>query len=226
MVLPIVLLGVYSFKPADSYGGVEPGFSIEAWVQLFLDRDLDDTLIFEPVYLQIIWRSIVLATIGTTMSFLIGFPVAWYIAQQSPGTRNILLLLITIPFWTNLLIRVYSWILILGKNGMDETMQEAGRDLYTNDAQVLWYIVLPQLKPGIFAGAFLAFIISVDDFIISLMVAGAGVTTLPLYIYGMIRLGISPEINAVSTVLFLISVTLVGTYWFISKQNEGANYAH
>lgn len=110
--------------------------------------------------------------------------------------------------------------------GMDETMQEAGRDLYANDAQVLWYIVLPQLKPGIFAGAILAFIISVDDFIISLMVAGAGATTLPLYIYGMIRLGVSPEINAVSTVLFLISVTLVGTYWFISKQNEGVNYAH
>jgi len=120
MVLPIVLLGIYSFKPADSYGGVEPGFSIEAWVQLFFDRDLDDTLIFEPVYLQIIWRSIVLATIGTTLSFLIGFPVAWYIVQQSPGTRNILLLLITIPFWTNLLIRVFSWILILGKNGMVE----------------------------------------------------------------------------------------------------------
>jgi spermidine/putrescine transport system permease protein len=109
---------------------------------------------------------------------------------------------------------------------MDETLQEAGRDLYANDAKVLWHIVLPQLKPGIFAGAILAFIISIDDFIISLMVAGAGATTLPLYIYGMIRLGVSPEINAVSTVLFLISLTLVGAYWFISKQNEGSNHVH
>jgi len=110
--------------------------------------------------------------------------------------------------------------------GMDDTLQEAGRDLYANDIKVLWYIVLPQLKPGIFAGAILAFIISIDDFIISLMVAGAGSTTLPLYIYGMIRLGVSPEINAVSTVLFLVSLTLVGVYWFISKQNEGTINAH
>ena len=110
--------------------------------------------------------------------------------------------------------------------GMDDTLQEAGRDLYANDIRVLWYIVLPQLKPGIFAGAILAFIISIDDFIISLMVAGAGATTLPLYIYGMIRLGVSPEINAVSTILFLISLTLVGFYWFISKQNEGSTHAH
>ena len=77
--------------------------------------------------------------------------------------------------------------------GMDETLREAGKDLYANDIQVLWYIVLPLLKPGIFAGAILAFIISIDDFIISLMVAGAGATTLPLYIYGMIRLGFHPK---------------------------------
>jgi spermidine/putrescine transport system permease protein len=102
--------------------------------------------------------------------------------------------------------------------GMDDTLQEAGRDLYANDIKVLWYIVLPQLKPGIFAGAILAFIISIDDFIISLMVAGAGSTTLPLYIYSMIRLGVSPEINAVSTILFLVSLTMVGVYWFTSPR--------
>ncbi|MFT5220933.1 MAG: spermidine/putrescine transport system permease protein [Planctomycetota bacterium] len=120
MVLPIALLGLYSFKPASSYGGVEAGYSIEAWIQLFFERDLDDSLIFEPVYLQIIWRSIVLASIGTTISFLVGFPVAWYIVQQRGQKRDMLLLLVTIPFWTNLLIRAYSWILILGKDGMIE----------------------------------------------------------------------------------------------------------
>jgi spermidine/putrescine transport system permease protein len=120
MVLPIALLALYSFKPADSYGGVEAGFSLDAWIQLFFDRDLDDTLIFDSIYLQIIWRSVMLAAIGTTLSFLVGFPVAWYIIQQPPERRDILLLLVTIPFWTNLLIRAYSWILILGKNGMIE----------------------------------------------------------------------------------------------------------
>lgn len=120
MVLPIALLGLYSFKPADPYGGVEAGYSLDAWIQLFFERDLDDSLIFEPVYLQIIWRSIVLAAIGTTISFLMGFPVAWYIVQQRKNVRDMLLLLVTIPFWTNLLVRAYSWILILGKGGMIE----------------------------------------------------------------------------------------------------------
>ena len=120
MVIPIIILGVFSFKPADSYGGVEPGFSYEAWIQLFFERDLDDSLIFEPVYLQIILRSILLGLMATTVSLLIGFPVAWYIVQQPTNQRDLLLFLVTIPFWTNLLIRAYAWILILGKDGMIE----------------------------------------------------------------------------------------------------------
>ncbi len=109
---------------------------------------------------------------------------------------------------------------------MDPTYQEAGKDLYANDWQVFVYITLPLLKPGIFAGAILAFIISIDNFIISLMVAGAGATTLPLYIYSMIRLGVSPEINAVSTVLFFISVSAIAVYWLVSKQIEDKTYVH
>ena len=120
MVIPIFILGVFSFKPADPYGGVEPGLSFEAWIQLFFERDLDDSLIFEPVYLQIIMRSILLGLIATCASLAMGFPVAWYIVQQSAGRRELLLFLVTIPFWTNLLIRAYAWILILGKDGMIE----------------------------------------------------------------------------------------------------------
>ncbi|MFT5259260.1 MAG: spermidine/putrescine transport system permease protein [Saprospiraceae bacterium] len=121
MVIPIIILGAYSFMPADPYGGVDPGLSFEAWTQLFFERDLDESLIFEPVYLHIIFRSIVLAVIATSISVLMGFPVAWYIVQQDAGRRDLLLFLITIPFWTNLLIRAYAWILILGRGGMIET---------------------------------------------------------------------------------------------------------
>ena len=110
--------------------------------------------------------------------------------------------------------------------GMDQSLQEAGKDLYANDWQVFRYVTFPLLKPGIIAGAILAFIISIDDFIISLMVAGAGATTLPLYIYSMIRLGVSPEINAVSTVLFLISVSAIAAYWVFSKQSEEKTNVH
>ncbi len=120
MVIPIIILGMFSFKPADPYGGVDPGFSYDAWIQLFFEKDLDDSLLFEPVYLHIIFRSIVLAIVATTISLVMGFPVAWYIVQQSAGRRDLLLFLITIPFWTNLLIRAYAWILILGRDGMIE----------------------------------------------------------------------------------------------------------
>ncbi len=88
MVIPIIILGVFSFKPADPYGGVDPGFSLEAWVQLFFERDLDDSLIFEPVYLQIILRSIFLGLLATLASLLMGFPVAWYIVQQPTQSKE------------------------------------------------------------------------------------------------------------------------------------------
>ena len=72
--------------------------------------------------------------------------------------------------------------------------------------------------PGIMSGAMLSFVISLDDFIITLMVAGAGSTTLPVYIYSMIRQGLTPEINAVSTILLAVSVVLVSLYWVVSRK--------
>ena len=85
--------------------------------------------------------------------------------------------------------------------GMDTSMEQAARDLYASEWETFRYVTVPLLMPGIVAGAMLAFVISMDDFIITLMVGGAGSTTLPVYIYSMIRRGLTPEINAVSTVL-------------------------
>jgi spermidine/putrescine transport system permease protein len=79
---------------------------------------------------------------------------------------------------------------------------------------------MPLLMPGIVAGAMLSFVISMDDFIITLMVGGAGSTTLPVYIYSMIRRGLTPEINAVSTMLLLASIAIVTAYWILSKKTQ------
>ena len=92
---------------------------------------------------------------------------------------------------------------------MTLTLEQAGADLYATPFQVFRYVTLPLLMPGILAGAMLAFVVSLDDVIITLMVAGPGETTLPIYILGAIRRGITPEINAVSTVLVGVSVLLV-----------------
>jgi len=104
--------------------------------------------------------------------------------------------------------------------GMDTTLEQAARDLYASEWETFRYVTVPLLMPGIVAGAMLSFVISMDDFIITLMVGGAGSTTLPVYIYSMIRRGLTPEINAVSTMLLLVSIAIVTAYWITSKKAQ------
>ncbi|HTM23104.1 MAG TPA: ABC transporter permease [Kofleriaceae bacterium] len=87
--------------------------------------------------------------------------------------------------------------------------EEAARDLYADDWQVLRRVVLPQLWPGIAAGALLAFTLSLDDFVISFFTADTRSTTLPLFIQAALRTGISPEISALSTLIVVASAVLV-----------------
>ena len=103
---------------------------------------------------------------------------------------------------------------------MNDTLEQAAGDLYANEWQTFRHITLPLLMPGMVAGAMLSFIISIDDFIITLMVSGAGATTLPLYIYGMIRQGITPEVNVISTVMLAISIVFISAYWFMTKGDD------
>ncbi len=102
--------------------------------------------------------------------------------------------------------------------GMDTSLEQAARDLYSSEWQTFRYVTAPLLMPGILSGAMLSFVISLDDFIITLMVAPAGATTLPVYIYSMIRQGITPEVNAISSVFFAASVLLVSIYWLLSRR--------
>lgn len=103
---------------------------------------------------------------------------------------------------------------------MGEAAETAARDLYADEWKVFWTITLPLLMPAVLSGAMLAFVTSLDDFLISQMVADPGVTTLPMYIYGMIRLGVKPEVNAVSTLLLLASMALVAGAYLLSKQRK------
>ena len=88
-------------------------------------------------------------------------------------------------------------------------VEDAARDLYADEWRVFRRVTLPLLMPAVVSGALLAFVVSLDDFLISLMVSEAGTTTLPIYIYGMMRVGVTPEINAVSTLLLVASLALV-----------------
>jgi len=93
--------------------------------------------------------------------------------------------------------------------GMDESLTEAARDLGASPLQAFRYVTLPLIMPGVIAGALMAFTLSIDDFVITFFTAGAGTVTLPLQIYSMIKIAVTPEVNAVSTLLMLLTLLLI-----------------
>lgn len=99
----------------------------------------------------------------------------------------------------------------------DPKLMEAAGDLYSRPLETFFYVTLPLLAPGILSGAVLAFIISLDDFVTTFFVGGAGSTTLPIYIFGLIRVGVSPEVNAISTIMLVISILMVSISLLLNR---------
>jgi spermidine/putrescine transport system permease protein len=106
--------------------------------------------------------------------------------------------------------------------GFDRSLEEAAQDLGANELQTFWHVTLPLLMPAILGGALLAFTLSLDDFVITFFTAGVGSTTLPLRIYSMVKLGVTPEINAISTLLLAASMTLVMLSLFLQRKGGGS----
>ena len=153
LVAPLAIMLLVSFLQPGEYGGVKWGqYSLEAYVNFLYERDFDDSLVFNTDYLGIFQRSFWLAVATTAGCLLIGFPTALYLALQSERKRNLLLFLVTVPFWTNLLVRTYAWILLLRNGGLvDAGLQGVGLTeqplglLYTDTAVIigLLYCFLP-----------------------------------------------------------------------------------
>ena len=118
MLLPMGITAVESIMTSGPYGGVARPFTAAAYRRFVLDRDLDDVLVFDPTYLVIFARSLAQAVLTTLACVLVGLPLAWYMATRSRRLRQVLVLLVTIPFWTSLLIRTYCWVLLLRDNGL------------------------------------------------------------------------------------------------------------
>ena len=106
-VIPLGIVLLYSFLKRGAYGQLIWEFTLSNYVR-----------VFDPLYLSIFWRSVLLALAATVGSLLLAYPFAYYIARRpSARTRNLLLVLVMIPFWTNFLIRTYAWRVILGGDG-------------------------------------------------------------------------------------------------------------
>ena len=118
MLLPMGIALVTSFMTPTPYGGVKPPFTTASYTRFLYDRDLDDTMVLDWTYPLIFARSLIQAALTSLVCLVMGLPLAWYMASRRPRPRQILVLLVTIPFWTNLLIRTYCWVLLLRDQGL------------------------------------------------------------------------------------------------------------
>ena len=158
---PLLIVAVYSFLEKGQYSGVIWNFTPDAWVNIFLQRDIfDDTLGWADAHLAIFWRSVKLSFLTTLVTFLIGFPTAWFIATRPARARAFWLFLITIPFWTNLLIRTFAINELIRNEGvMNSTLiwlgviSEPIRLIYTDTAVLIGmaYVYLPLMVLPLFA---------------------------------------------------------------------------
>ena len=162
LVLPVLLMAVYSFLTKEFRGGVIWEFSLAAYDQFFLDRGLfgDEPPRIEWTYITIFGRSILQAAIATLICLAIGFPTAWFIATRPPETRGVWLFLITVPYWVNLLIRTVSLRFLIRENGpLNDALIGAGvistpLQLINTDFAVqlgLFYSYLPFMVLPIYA---------------------------------------------------------------------------
>jgi spermidine/putrescine transport system permease protein len=103
--------------------------------------------------------------------------------------------------------------------GFDNRVEEAAADLGANEWTTFWRVTVPLIAPGILSGAMLAFTLSLDDFVITFFTSGPGSTTLPIYVYGLLRRVVTPEVNALSTLWILAVLVAVSiSQWFQNRE--------
>ncbi len=171
---PLFVMLVYSFLTPGEYGNVEWKFSLDGWLGTFFSRDIfDGTLSLADAHLTIFWRSVWLSFLTTVFTFVVGFPTAWFIATRPPRERALWLFLITIPFWTNLLIRTFAINEIIRKEGLLNTIllttgaiEQPLELIYTDFAVFvgMTYVFLPLMVLPLFA--------AIDRFDMRLLEAG------------------------------------------------------
>ncbi|MCE5274862.1 MAG: spermidine/putrescine ABC transporter permease PotC [Syntrophaceae bacterium] len=239
LYIPILILVIYSFNDSK-YSTNWQGFTLSWYTQLIADGPLMEAFVNSLV---IAFASSVSATIlGTLGAFAFyryrfpGRKVMYtfiYIVMMSPdivmgisllmffiilgmetGALTLLLAHITfcLPF---VVVTVFSRI-----SGFDRNIIDVAKDLGATELQMFRHIMLPMLMPAIIAGWLLSFTLSLDDVVVSFFTTGPYFEILPLKIYSMVRLGIKPEINALSAVMFLLSLITVTVAHLVTKENR------
>jgi spermidine/putrescine transport system permease protein len=158
---PLLIVLVYSFLKGGEYGGIVWEFSTRAWFNVVMAKDIfDDTIRLADAHLLIFWRSVKLSCFTTAITLILGFPTAYFMATRPQKSRNMWLFLITIPFWTNLLIRTFAIMEVIRNKGLVNTiLLKAGiidtpiQMIYTDFAIMVGmaYVYLPLMVLPLYA---------------------------------------------------------------------------
>lgn len=237
--VPILVTVVYSFN-ASKISSIWGGFSLQWYQELLRDRDLREALV----------NSLVLAALSCLCAVVIGTTGAIGMFRRKSRLNDAVAMvsmlpimipeiilgmvflsvfsLMNLPFGMLTLViahtafcipYVYSMVrtrLV----GMDKSLEEAARDLGATGFRVFWDVTLPTILPGILSGVMLAFAMSFDDVVISIFVTGARVNTLPVKIYTKLKTGVTPEINALATVMLAVTVVLLALSALVGRGRE------
>ncbi len=240
MYVPIIILVVFSFD--NSRLAVEwHGFTLSWYQKLFQNEAVKSAL----------FNSLIVASIAVTVSVFMGVLVAVGLSRaRFKGMaliRGLIVLPIIVPeiamavgalilfiaiglplgFATVLVAHIifclsYVALTVAARlEGLNPQLAEAALDLGATPVEAFCKVTLPILAPGIISGALLAFVLSLDDFVITQFTAGVGATTLPLRIYSMVKFGVSPEINALSTLMLTVTFLITLTAeWIRMRSNR------
>jgi spermidine/putrescine transport system permease protein len=226
--LPILIVMIYSFN-ASKISSVWGGTSFKWYSELFRDRAIGTALRNSIILgvLSSLAAAVIgtLGAIGTAKTHFRGRGVMEYIATLPMMTPEIILGMIFLAFFSLLGLPFGMVTLIISHTafcipyvfmqvkarivGMDQSIEEAARDLGANRVQVFFDITLPLILPAIISGMLLSFAMSLDDVIISVFTTGVRINTLPILIYTQLKTSVTPKINALCTLMFIATLVLL-----------------
>ena len=228
LYFPMVIVLIFSFSPTKTMVGMQ-GVTLRWYEELFRDRGL----------LNALWHTVVIGLSSVSIAVVLGVAGAFFVTRvHFPGKevfRTLVLLPYILPgiimgislliFIRNFGIRLSWFTVLLGHVSftvpivmfqimarvarMGPNYQAAAMDLGANPAQAFWYVTLPMIRTAIIGAALLAFTVSFDEIVISFFLTGSAWMTLPVFIYGMLRFGLSPKVYAISTIILGLSLALV-----------------
>ena len=243
LYLPIIILVVFSFNSSEMNIIFET-FTLDWYKNIFSNSILIDAF----------KNTMIIAIVSTVISTIIGTISAVGLHKYNFPFKNLIDKLIYIPIvipeivlgisllsiYTLVKLELGIFTIILSHiafsipyvivsvrstlSSLTPNYEEAAQDLGANSLKTFWHITLPLIKPGVVSGATLAFTLSLDDVVISYFTAGPGSNTLPLYIYSIIKTGITPDVNALSSIMLLVVIIILTTSAVIQSRKIVGEY--